>query len=132
MQTNFALDAYRKVGVQSAVNEASPYELITMLMDGFLDRVATAKGAMVRNEAAKQGELIGKAISIIDTMRASLDHEAGGDLAARLSDLYEYMENRLLQARLSSDVTMLDEVSALMREIKGGWDAIPAEHRQLP
>jgi flagellar protein FliS len=129
MQTNYALDAYRKVGVESAVNEASPYELISMLMEGFLDRVASAKGAMVRNEAAKQGELIGKAISIIDTMRVSLDHETGGDLATKLSDLYEYMENRLLQARLSSDVGMLDEVSALMREIKSGWDAIPAEHR---
>ncbi|MEM1187730.1 MAG: flagellar export chaperone FliS [Pseudomonadota bacterium] len=129
MQLNRALNAYRKVGVESAVMDASPYQLITMLMEGALDRIASARGAMERGETATQGEMIGKAISIIDTMRASLDHEKGGDLAGRLSDLYEYMEMRLLDARRENDPSMLTEVAGLMREVKSGWDGIPAQYR---
>ncbi len=129
MNSQHALNAYRQAGVQGAVMDASPHQLITMLMDGALDRIAAAKGAMERGETATEGEMIGKAISIIDNLRASLDHEQGGDLSRRLSDLYEYMENRLLEARRENDRSKLVEVSGLLRQIKSGWDDIPAEHR---
>lgn len=129
MNRNSALNAYKQVGTQSAIVDASPYELITMLMNGALDRIASAKGAMERNQPALQGEMIGKAISIIDNLRVSLDHEQGKDLADRLDALYDYMENRLLEARADGDTRKLDEVARLLREIKAGWDEIPAEYQ---
>ena len=86
-------------------------------------------GAIERGDKGRQGELLGKAISIIDNLRVSLDQERGGDLAARLGDLYDYMQRRLLQASTESDVAILDEVRSLLKEIKAGWDAIPAEYR---
>ncbi|MFK7828960.1 MAG: flagellar export chaperone FliS [Congregibacter sp.] len=124
------IDAYRSVGAQSGIMDASPHQLITMLMDGALDRIASAKGAMDRGDVANQGELLGKSISIIDNMRASLDHAAGGELAGRLADLYDYMERRLVEGGSNCDASALDEVSRLLREVKGGWDGIPAEYRR--
>lgn len=124
-----AISAYRNVDAQSGVMDASPHQLITMLMEGALSRIAAAKGAMNRGDVAAQGEMLGKAISIIDNMRASLDVERGGDVATRLRDLYDYMESKLLEAGSSKDAAVLDEVSGLMREIKSGWDAIPDELR---
>lgn len=129
MNSLHALNEYRSVGNRGSVEGASPYQLIGLLFDGALDRIASAKGAMERGDTTRQGELIGKAINIIDNMRASLDFDKGGDIAQNLGDLYGYMENRLLEARVDSDAAKLDEVSALMREIKTGWDSIPAEHR---
>ena len=129
MNASQALNAYTNVGVHSAVDGASPHQLIAMLFDGALDRIASAKGAMERQETAKQGALLGKAIAIIDSMRASLDHEKGGELAERLASLYDYMERRLLEAGTSGDSAGLDEVSGLLRQIKSGWDEIPAEFR---
>lgn len=129
MNGSNAIHAYRNVGAQSGVTDASPHQLIAMLMDGALDRIASAKGAMERSDRAAQGELLGKAISIIDNMRASLDAERGGEIAVRLRDLYDYMETRLLEAGSKKDVAALDEVSRLLREIKSGWDEIPAELR---
>jgi len=129
MNASQALNAYNSVGVQSAVDGASPYQLIVMLLDGALDRIASAKGAMERKDTAKQGALLGKAITIIDNMRASLDHGQGGELAERLAALYDYMERRLLEAGANADPAGLDEVAELLREIKAGWDAIPAEYR---
>jgi flagellar protein FliS len=129
MNASQALNAYRNVGTQSAVDGASPHQLIALLFDGALDRIASAKGAMARGDIATQGSLIGKSITIIDNMRASLDHEQGGELSQRLASLYDYMERRLLEASTTGDQSILDEVSGLLREIKSGWDAIPAEHR---
>ena len=129
MNASHALNTYRNVGVQSALDDASPHRLISMLLDGALDRIAAAKGAMERGDTATQGAFLGKAITIIDNMRASLDHQQGGELAGRLADLYDYMERRLLAAGVSADTDALDEVCSLLREVKTGWEQIPEEMR---
>lgn len=126
-----ALDQYKSVGVQSGLTDATPHQMIVKLLDGALDRIASAKGAFERNEVARKGELVGSAIAIIDGMRASLDYEAGGEIAANLGSLYDYMERQLLGANTAADVSKLDEVSALLREIKAGWDSIPADVRKV-
>lgn len=129
MNASNAISAYRKVGAQSGIMDASPHQLIAMLLDGALDRIAAAKGAMGRGEKALQGALLGKSISIIDNLRASLDHSVGGELAGSLADLYDYMERRLVEGGAQGDQGALDEVTRLLREVKSGWDAIPHEQR---
>ncbi|MEM1143877.1 MAG: flagellar export chaperone FliS [Pseudomonadota bacterium] len=124
-----AIDAYKNVNTQSGVTDASPHQLIAMLFSGALDRIASAKGAMARGDTGVQGTQIGKAISIIDGLRASLDTTRGGSVAANLKDLYDYMERRLLEGGARADSDALDEVTRLLREIKSGWDDIPAAER---
>ncbi len=131
MNQMMALDQYKAVGVQSGMTDATPHQMITMLLDGAVDRIASAKGAIDRNEIARKGELLGSAIAIIDGMRASLDYEDGGEIAANLGSLYDYMERRLVEANTESDKEMLDEVSALLKEIKAGWESIPADVRKV-
>lgn len=122
-----AVHHYNEVGVQSGVVYASPHRLIQMLMDGALDKIALAKGYMVRKETALKGSHISWAISIVDGLRQSLDMKAGGDIARNLDDLYDYMMRRLMQGNLTNDPRMLDEVAALLREVKSAWDAIPPQ-----
>ena len=130
--SNMALNQYRSVSVQSGMTDATPHHMITMLLDGALDRVASAKGAIDRGEVSRKGELLGSAIAIIDSMRASLDFDKGGEIATNLGSLYDYIEGRLVEANASSNLTLLDEVSALLRESKAGWPAIPADVRKTP
>ena len=129
---NMALNQYRSVSVQSGMTDASPHQMITMLLDGALDRVASARGAIDRGEVSRKGELLGSAIAIIDSVRASLDYDKGGEIAVNLGSLYDYIESRLVEANASSNLTLLDEVSSLLREIKAGWTAIPADARNAP
>jgi len=124
-----ALDQYKAIGVQSKMTDASPHQMITMLLDGALDRIAVAKGAIDRHEVARKGEAIGRTIAIIDSMRASLDHQGGGEIAANLGSLYDYMESKLVEANTTSNKEMLDEVSTLLKEIKAGWESIPSDMR---
>ena len=126
---NSALKQYRTVRNHSAVAEASPHQLITMLFTGILDNLAAAKGGIKQDNIALKGEKISRAIEIVDNLRAVLDMSQGGDVAINLRDLYDYMEARLLKANIDSDPAIIDEVAGLVREIKLGWDGIPAEQR---
>ena len=130
MNSSQALSAYKQVGVQSGVTDASPHQLISMLLDGAMDRIASAQGAMERRDTGRQGELIGKAITIIDNLRVSLDHDQSPELAGRLSDLYEYMQGRLVEASAAADTAALVEVRELLATIRDGWESIPAEQRR--
>lgn len=129
MTYNRAMQHYRNVGAQSSVADADPHQLIRLLFTAAMDRLAAAKGHMGRGEVAQKGEQIGRVISIVETLRASLDHSAGAGIAANLDDLYGYMARRLLQANLHNNAGYLDEVAGLLREIKDAWEAIPVEVR---
>lgn len=124
MNAMTAMNQYQRVSVHSEVFEASPHRLIQMLMEGALERIAQARGAIQRDKFAEKGELIGKSISIIGGLREPLDHEVGGELSQNLDSLYEYMISRLLEANRGNDIAALDEVTRLLREVKTGWDAI--------
>jgi len=117
----------KKLSLKGEIESASSHRLIQMLMEGCLTKIATAKTCMANNHVAGKGENVSMAISIINGLRASLDHEKGGEISKNLNDLYDYMERRLLEANLKSDLTMLDEVASLIFEIKSAWDAISPE-----
>jgi flagellar protein FliS len=120
-----AIDTYAQVGVETGVAAADPHKLILMLFDGCLAAISNARLAMSRKEIAAKGSAIGKAIAIIDGgLKASLDMNAGGELAARLSGLYDYMMQRLLFANLRNDSAVLDEVTRLLNELRGAWAQI--------
>lgn len=124
-----ALRQYQKVNSHAQVSEASPHRLIQMLLEGGLDRLAQAKGAMARGDIAQKCVLLTKAIDIIIGLRQGLDEEKAEDPAAiqQLDSLYEYMSTRLLQANVNNDPEIIDEVARLLITIKSGWDAIAAQ-----
>lgn len=123
--------AYSKVGIDTAVESADPHKLILMLFEGALLAVASASLHMQRHEIGKKGEAVSKAINIIlNGLKASLDMNAGGDLADKLSGLYDYMSHRLLYANVQNDPAALDEVSHLLSELKSAWQQIGQQARQ--
>ena len=123
---------YNKVNRVSGITDADPHRLVLMLLEGALGKIATVKGLMIRKDIARKGEVIGQAIAIIDGLKSSLNKEAGGEIAANLDNLYEYIEHRLTQANINNDVDVIDEVAELLREIKTAWGSIPVESRTKP
>ncbi|RLA18988.1 MAG: flagellar protein FliS [Gammaproteobacteria bacterium] len=125
-----AINTYGREATSSEVNYASPHRLIQMLMEGALGKIAFARGNIERNELAAKGKNISWASSIVDGLRDSLDLEKGGEIAQNLDDLYDYMSRRLIEANSKNDSAILDEVTALLIEVKSGWDAIPESYRK--
>ena len=123
------LAAYSSAQAHGGVAAADPHRLIVMLMDGALERIATARGCMSRGDTAEKARLINRAVSIIGELRSSLDLNSGGPIAVNLGELYDYMCRRLLKATAENRVEMLDEVTKLLNEIRTAWVAIPNEAR---
>ena len=118
-------NAYAKVGLETGVVAASPHKLIVMLFDGALVAVRAAAVHMKARDIEKKGAAISKAINIVQNgLRASLDKKAGGEIAASLDSLYEYICSRLVSANLTNQTEILDEVITLLADLKGAWDAI--------
>lgn len=123
--------AYQQVRTQGGLETADPHGLITMLMDGALERIRFARACIATGNVAAKGEAISKAIEIVGALQSALNHEVKTPLVGQLEALYGYMTHRLLQANLHSDSDLLDEVSGLLGQIRESWVAIPAEARQV-
>ena len=120
------LNQYRTVDAYGAAAASDRMQLVLRMMQGALDRIATARGHMGRGEQAPKGEALGRAVRMIDGLRSCLDHDRGGEIAANLGALYEYMTRRLTEANLRNDTRPLDEVADLLDEIRSGWEQMAA------
>ena len=123
------LETYKNVTAYGNLADATPYQVVQLMLDAVLSRVAEATGHLERGETAAKGEKIGKALGIIEALLLGLDKARGGELASNLERLYDYASRTLLKANLENRVDLLKEVSSLLREIKLGWEGIAAEAR---
>lgn len=124
------INAYRKGNLKQDVASADPHKLTLMLLQGALDRIAYAKGAMERKDLIVKADYISKTSAILMHLRDTLDLEAGGDVADNLQALYNYMIERLNDAHINNDLHILDEVSSLLAPIRDAWVQIPDEAKQ--
>jgi flagellar secretion chaperone FliS len=117
---------YQNVAAWTGVSTADPHRLILMMFDGALARVAAARGCMEHGRVAEKGQLVSRALAIVDELRSSLDIERGGTIAASLDDLYDYMSRRLVEANATNRLEILDEVTTLLRELRDAWVTVNA------
>jgi len=114
--------AYQRVGVETAVSQASPHQLVSLLFDRLLQNLSVARSAMVKGQIGVKAENLAKAVRIIDEgLKLALDLEKGGDIAANLNGLYGYCVLRLTQANARNDVAALDDVVRVIGPIAEGW-----------
>ncbi len=127
---NSGAAAYRSVSVQSSIENADQHKLVEMLYSGAISRINMAKSHMEMGNVSNKGKTISDVIAIVEELRRTLNMEKGGELAANLHDLYEYMKSRLLQANLKDDADILEEVKGLLEKLLDGWQSIPEEARK--
>lgn len=111
--------------VRRSVDESDPHKIVALLLAGAVERVVQGASAIQRGDRAAKLEAINKAIGIVDGLRASLDLGAGGEIAANLDSLYDYMGQRLILANATEDTGPLVEVQGLLEEIQGAWAELP-------
>ncbi len=121
MGFGYGAGAYQQVRSHGGVESADPHGLITLLMDGALERMVKARAHMQRGETAAKGETISRCIEILGGLRDSLDPKADPAMVGRLDALYDYMSRRLLQANMRDDTTLIDEVSQLLQQVRDSW-----------
>lgn len=127
MSYSKALKNYQHTNLESAVNEASPHKLVELLLRGAIEKINLSKQLMDQSQLELKGINISHAISIIDSLQASLNKEKGGEIAEKLFDLYDYSIRKLIEANLKNDQNILDEIVNLLNTVKSAWDDISDE-----
>ena len=115
---------YRDTGVSSAVLDASPHHLITLMLGGARERTRLAIACLDRGDLTRKAQVISEASNIVAALDGALNMEAGGEIASGLQALYDYAQRRLLAANIDNDAAPLREVDDLLGDIESAWRAI--------
>jgi len=112
-----AHDAY----LESSVLSADPLELIRILYGAAVEAVGNARRCLCEGDVLGRSRHITRAHAILTELTLALNHEAGGDIARRLAELYDYMQRRLLEAHVTQRDEPLAEVASLLAVLLEGW-----------
>jgi flagellar secretion chaperone FliS len=124
---SYGIKAYKSVGVKNDLAVADPHRVIQLLMQGSLENMALAKGAIERKDFVIKSKSVSKAMTIIAALQNSLDMAA---VSENLWSLYDFMVNHLMQASRESSVAKVDDVMEIMLKIKSAWDQISVADRE--
>lgn len=121
-------DSYRQTEITVKAANASPQQLVVMLMDGLMDELDRAEGHMQAKNYLRKGDAIKKSLRILSGLSVALDLEQGGNLATHLKQLYQYCGKRLMKASIRNDVAELQQVRKILNEIREGWVGFARRH----
>ena len=112
---NNAFQKYRQQGVLTA----NPVELVVMLYDGCIKQIKMGCIFIEDKELEQANNSLQKAQRIVMELINSLDlrYPIGNELLS----LYEFMLNEISVGNSTKDVKALQEVAALLQELRESW-----------
>ncbi len=115
---------YTKVYQKAAVSTLDQKKMIVLLYDGAIKFLSIATNKMNGGDAYEAHTNLIRGKSIVAELLASLDMDAGGDIALNLQRLYAYMFNTLIDANLERDVKRVQEVIELLKQLREAWKVV--------
>lgn len=109
------------------VNAASGPELTLMLYDGTIKFLNIASFAIENKDVQKAHENIIKTEKIIDYLRNTLDMKY--PVAQDFENMYSYIARRLIEANMTKDKAIVEEINGHMHAIRDNWvEVMKANH----
>ena len=109
-----------------AISTQSRGRLIVLLYEGAIKFLRQAIAQIEAENWPEKGQYINKALAIVAELDACLDAEAGGEVAANLRRLYQFLYRHLSEANLERDPERIREAITLLEELNEGWKAVTA------
>ena len=120
-----AANAYQRINVETSMHTIDKHQLVSLLYEGLINAIATARGAMARGDVLGKCNAISKALRILEEgLSTALDKVDGGELAQNLGALYDYCMHRLILANARNDDALMEEVMRLIEPVATGWNQI--------
>lgn len=99
----------------------SPERQVVALYTHLLVQLRQAAQHGERGERAPRAERLVKAHAIVEELEASLDFEAGGEIAANLQRLYRFLLQELFGLGRAHDAARLTALIALVTDLHEAW-----------
>jgi len=106
----------------NSIATASPAELTLMLYEGAIKFGNIAIKAIEEKDIQKAHVNIVKVQRIIDEFRNTLDFKY--PVAKDFDRVYEYLERRLLEANMTKDAEIVEEVVTHLRSMRDTWKEV--------
>ena len=113
--------AYRDVRRASLAEGATPHQLITMLYDGAIARIETARELEGNEHANVRRHALDRALAIVHELQGSLREPDTNELSGRLFTLYAYISERLMEGAHGASSAPLDEAAMLLGTLREAW-----------
>jgi flagellar protein FliS len=113
----------------NAVATAAPEQLVVMLFDGALRFSRRAVAAYEAGQRAQATQAIGRVTSIVNELNATLDLEAGGDIARNLRSIYGFVNRHLVEAVREADPNRVLQAAQLLAELREAFSVASKEVR---
>lgn len=107
---------------------ASPSQLTLMLYDGAIKFCNLAIAGIEQNDINKAHTNIRKVEKIIQEFRSSLDFKY--PVAQDFENVYKYIYDRLVDANISKDKEILEEVLKHLRTMRNTWEEVMKNAKQ--
>jgi flagellar protein FliS len=118
---------YHAVNLHAQTANASPVQLVLILLDGLLEELARTRAHIEARRFSEKAKSLDKCVDILNGLSSALDAERGGEVVGNLARLYDYCSWRLYRAGGELDVGMVDEVAGLLRTLRSGWQDVQAQ-----
>lgn len=126
------MNAYMNQYQNNSVMTASKEQILIMLYDGAIRFVRQARFALEEKRLADKARAISKAIAIITEFSNTLDHEVGGEIAADLNRLYDFMVRELAAVNARGEIEKLDPVEKILQELRDAFaEAVDINRREV-
>ena len=106
----------------NAIATATPAELTLMLYEGAIKFGNIAIKAIEENDVEKAYRNIVKVQNIISEFRNTLDFKY--PVAKDFDRVYEYLERRLVEANMTKDKEIMEEVVTHIRSMRDTWKEV--------
>ncbi len=103
------------------IMSASPAKLVAMLHDKAITSLQEAVAAIELGDVQARHDANRKAIDVIAHLWGTLDLDQGGEIAANLGRIYDYMIRRLADVDFKQDPEAAREVIALLDPLRKSW-----------
>ncbi len=110
----------------------SKEQILLKLYQGMLKFINIAKRGIESKNPKIRGENISKIMAILTELNCALDREKGGELSENLTELYNYMINKLTVANIENDLKAVEEVEELIKELYDGFKEAALKGRKKP
>jgi flagellar protein FliS len=112
--------AHQKYKTQS-VQSASKEKILLMLYEGCIRFMKQAHMAIERKDIAERGMNIGRAFDIVNELNNTLNHDAGGEIAKNLEQLYMFISDQLTKCNATGQAKPLEDALRVMETLYSGW-----------
>ncbi len=117
MAVPYARNQYLKTQVETATKE----QLVVMLFDGIVRFTEQARKAINEGNLEDSHHALMRAQAIIMELICTIDKDKGGDIANSMMSLHAYAFNCLIVCNMKKDVSKIDEVQKIYRELRDAW-----------